>query len=205
MGLSYLNNNDFVATLNKDTNNLEYQIPDDIQSYDYNGEMYNINNRRVNLSITPNHRMYVKKQHGNKFEFIEAQNLDKHSYYFRKDCNWIGEEQEYFILPNIDKKQDLGVLDSRYDDIKIPMDLWLEFLGYYISEGSTTYLKGNTYHINIAQSKNAHSEKYDKIESCLNKISAYWHKNEIGFGLSNKQLASYLYKLGKSHYKYVPN
>lgn len=196
---------DEIATLNKDTNNLEYQLPSEIQSYDYNGEMYNIDSRRINLSVTPNHRIYVKKQHGDKFEFIEAQNLDKHSYYFRKDCNWEGKELEYFILSNIDKKENLGFLDKHFDDIKIPMDLWLEFLGYYISEGSTTWVHHNTYHVGIAQSKNANPDKYAKIEKCLDKISTYWHKNENGFGLTNKQLASYLYKLGKSHDKYIPN
>jgi len=198
-----LNNDDVVATLNKENNNLEYQKPTEIQSYDYNGEMYNINSRRVNLCVTPNHRMYVKKQHGDNFEFIEAQNLNKHSYHFKKDCEWVGEKQEHFILPNIDKKDNLGFLNKRFDDIKIPMNLWLEFLGYYLSEGSCSYSAGG-YHIGISQSKEVNPEKYEKINNCLNQISAYWYKDNVGFGLSNKQLFLYLEQFGKAKDKFIP-
>lgn len=47
-----------VATFNKETLTIEYQKPVAKQVYDYSGEMYSIQTRKIDLLITPNHRVY---------------------------------------------------------------------------------------------------------------------------------------------------
>ena len=52
---------DKIATLNKETGYLEYQHPTDIIAYHYNGKMYCLQNRGIDLLVTPNHQLYVAK------------------------------------------------------------------------------------------------------------------------------------------------
>jgi hypothetical protein len=52
---------DEVATMNPDNDTLEYHIPDKIMEYNYNGDMYNIKSKFIDISVTPNHNLYVAK------------------------------------------------------------------------------------------------------------------------------------------------
>lgn len=52
-----------------------YCNPLDIQEYDYDGLMYGFESTRVNLKVTPNHRMYVGDVDGNNFDTIEAKDI----------------------------------------------------------------------------------------------------------------------------------
>lgn len=56
-----LNDGEIVATLNPKTHVLEYQKIADKISYDYDGKMYRLKNRGVDLLVTPNHNLYVAK------------------------------------------------------------------------------------------------------------------------------------------------
>jgi hypothetical protein len=111
---------DSVATLSS-SNNLEYQKPLERQVYDYSGELYHFKSRDVDLLVTPNHNMYVKPINSDKWALKQAADCPKHLH-MKKDAVWEGEEQEYY----------------RFDSYEIKMDDWLEFLGYFISEGFTT-------------------------------------------------------------------
>jgi len=69
-----------VATLNPETHELEYQEPILYQKYYYKGKMLLINGRRINLLVTPDHRLYVSWLGHNKwlpFQFIQAQDIGK--------------------------------------------------------------------------------------------------------------------------------
>lgn len=54
---------------------LVYQCPTEVQSYPYNGDMYRVATSRVNLLVTPNHRMYVSKYGEDKFEVRLAEQI----------------------------------------------------------------------------------------------------------------------------------
>ena len=63
-----INLNDEIATLNENEE-LEYNKPTDYFSYVYNGKMYRLKNRGVDIKVTPNHNLYVSKgsyYNGNK-------------------------------------------------------------------------------------------------------------------------------------------
>lgn len=94
--------NEKFATLNTETNELEYQNATNLflGNY-YQGKMYYVDGSSVNLCVTPNHRMYVCKtttkegRKGNKFEFILAQDLDNISHIYKKTCKFTSNKQ-YF-------------------------------------------------------------------------------------------------------------
>jgi len=191
---------DKVLTLNPLNHNIEYQRPTEIISNEYEGDLIHFKNKYTDLLVTPNHRMYVKKRDkDNEFKFLRADYLEKlYQFQFKKNGKWKGKDLDYFYLPKIKKTQGCNLIE------KIPMDLWIEFLGYYIAEGSTQYKKKtHNYVVKISQSKK--SKYYSKMESCIKKLGLNYYKHPSGdFFLSNKQLYSYLKSLGKSYEKYIP-
>ncbi len=68
---------DLVAILDPSINNIKYENPQEIHCFDYDsdidGKMYQLKSQLVDLTVTPNHRMWVKEN--NKYDFK-----------FAKDC-----------------------------------------------------------------------------------------------------------------------
>jgi carbamoyltransferase len=202
---SELKKNEEVATLNPKNNELEYQRIEKKVKHNYTGNMVHFKNKRIDLMVTPDHKVWAKhitnhqKGHAyeKKFTLIYANDLLGKEHVQRKAIHkWSGKEKEHFSLPKIRKSK----YDPRPQINRISMDLWLEFLGYYLSEGSITYHEGH-YRIYIAQSK--HSKYYRRIEMCLNKI-AKWNYNVGCFRLCHKQLFEYLSQFGKANDKFIP-
>jgi len=55
-----------VATLNKETGELEFEEPIIKQVFEHEGDMYNIETEEGNLLVSPEHRVYVKVEYNNK-------------------------------------------------------------------------------------------------------------------------------------------
>lgn len=66
---------DKVATLNHQTECVEYHCPNKTFEYDYEGKMYIVKNDHIDLCVTPNHKMYVRLNKHEKFQLIEARYL----------------------------------------------------------------------------------------------------------------------------------
>ena len=202
-----LGENEEVATLNPKTNGLEYQQIEKKVEYEYNGEMVSFKNKRIDLVVTPNHNVWAKKikNHNKghhlkqKFEFETAINLlGKENVQIKAIDKWRGKEEKYLISPKIKKSK----YDPKPQVSKVSMDLWLEFLGYYLSEGSFTYNEGH-YGIYISQSKK--SKYYERIKECLDRLEFFkWNHNTKGFRTYNKQLYEYLKQFGRAKDKFIP-
>jgi UDP-glucuronate decarboxylase len=214
---SELDYNDKVATLNFN-NELEYHIPDEIIKQKYIGDMYEYKNWNIDLNVTPNHKMYVKKRDYDKFELLPADSkLSWDRAILKKTCNYIGKEQEWFYFPDNLKK----LTNQKTPFIeKVNMDLWLEFMGYYLSEGHTriSIQKKNSpngkiyecgiFKVQISQSQTVKPLQFEKIKQCLDKMPFKYNISRAGnsyFVISNKQLAHYLIQFGKSKDKFIPS
>jgi len=200
-----LTTNDFVATLNPETNELVYQRPKRLISYYYEGKMVKVHSRHIDLLVTPNHRMFVSVNKGaniwSEYKLLPAEEILDKKVKYKKDCVWKGQRKEFFELPSVIYKINQHKAQER-EAIKIPMNDWLEFFGYYISEGYCKYdEKKSEYSVVIAQSP----EKKEKIEKCLKRLPFKFSYEDGKFYISNKQLASYLKQFGKAEDKFIPS
>lgn len=120
---SDLSESEKVATFNPDGNFLEYHLPTEYHKYHYNGKMIHFTGRFTDCMVTPNHNMYVTnsyaKQKNKPYKFITAENVKESHIHRRYFDNWKGQEQETIDVCGY----------------SIKMDDWLEFLGYFLSEG----------------------------------------------------------------------
>jgi DNA-directed RNA polymerase II subunit RPB2 len=72
--INEIKKSDYLACL-INNNGLEYHNPIEIQEYDYDGEIYNIESQQVSLSVTPNHRMYIGNRDGKNFNIKQAKDI----------------------------------------------------------------------------------------------------------------------------------
>ena len=84
-----------------------YENPTDIQQYDYQGKMYQLRSGQVSLTVTPNHRMYVKKRSCKKYVIELAENLlDKQVNYKKNVKHWEPAEiMTHITLPKYKSSQ----------------------------------------------------------------------------------------------------
>jgi len=190
-----LTDTDILATLNPNNHYLEWQQVQQKFEYDYNGYLNHYHFRGVDLLVTDNHNMYIGKLNSDldkidSWQLIQSQNCPKHIH-IKKNAKWKGEEVENIkINSNI-----------------ISMDLWLEFLGYFISEGHTCSHKkvmsnGDIKYYGLVGISQNKKESREKMQNCVNKLPFRFSSNMVSY---NKDLYNELKIYGKAHQKYIPD
>lgn len=142
---------DTVATYNRETTKFEYQKVAEYHRYPFKSKMIHFSHKSVDIKVTPNHRMLIERN--GKEIVVEAKDV-KHNDKFLSTLSWDG---------NIEDEHLNGLLSH------MNLDEFLEFAGYYISEGG---LKRNKYNKNSDKkyingctiSQSVSSEHYDRMK-----------------------------------------
>lgn len=172
-----------IATMNPETGELEYHAPDACYLYPYDGEMVHFRSRSVDVLVTPEHRMWLREQPAMRttkpWVLCPAEEVDGR-FTFRAACRWNGREIADFILPgsvgqpsNGRRGGAQGTYTGTYPDRIIPMDCWLEFLGYVISEGCIFVpppgsASSGRYSVSLSQKRS--SDKVACMAACLARL-----------------------------------
>ena len=220
-----LNQTETVATLNPNTNELEYHKPTGYICEPFEGELNCAKNGLVEYEVTPNHNMYasVAKSLIHKklnLELIQSEKVHGKNFHIKKDALWVGKEEEYFVLPMLNEYAELEENESyvdrlihkkRYDvlsekygsDRFINMDNWLEFFGFWMAEGWTSKTKG-LYQVGIAQTKdNGYlSHMYELLVNMG--FNPKYTKDKKQIRVFDKQLWDYLSNFGNAYDKFIP-
>ncbi len=115
---------------------LVYQNPNEIFVYNnYKGFLYVIKNKNINLAVTLNHRMYVKKQEinnksFNNYQLIEAKDIIGKNYQYLKNAKWLKDDYQ-FLVPS------LISTNTFIPEKQVDMNAWLVFFGIWITQDST--------------------------------------------------------------------
>jgi hypothetical protein len=175
-------------SLNPNSFDLEWVEAVNFIDYHYVGEMIHFKSKTMDSLVTPNHQVFVgqrNKLYDRKhvtWRLRDAEEVTDGRFY--KSSKWVGKEPELMLL----------------GDKTISSETYCKFMGYYLSEGSTTKRSEKHYQIAIGQHKN---ESYEKIWNDLSEIKKkYKAKGYIGF--SGAELGKYLIKFGKSYEKFIP-
>ena len=190
--------NELILSVNLEKGNSEWvKIKEKIE-YIVNENISFYKSNSLNLMTTKNHNHVVKFRYKNKG---------------RSDAGkWLLIEDN--ILPNYDYSFLGTIPDYKGEDISIirigensfNTNDFVEFLGYYLSEGNTTERKYNTTYIQIVQNKNRY---YDKMLDCAKRLfnKIYECKDRFYVVLKskeNKELIEWFKKLGHAKDKYIP-
>jgi len=194
---------DKVATLT-DQDSLEYCFPDTVINEPYEGKMLLIETKEISQLITPNHNTWVALRRGRKEEWVygfhTAEQIQNKRVKMKKNATiWKGEDQEDFEIQGVPEAHN----PIERLAVTVDMKTWVEFLGYFLPEGST-FIRGYYYSSRIAQSKTANPTKHATIERCLSKMPFKFVPDEDGFHCTSVRLAKYLKRFGRSADRYIP-
>jgi very-short-patch-repair endonuclease/intein/homing endonuclease len=112
--------NDEIACFNSKNESLEYNKYLARHCYDFDGELIHFQTDRIDIAVTPNHKMLYKNRDQNEWTVGLASNV-KHRARFRKNVKWEGNK-------NYPKSIKIG-------DIKLPINDYLEIIAFYVTEG----------------------------------------------------------------------
>ncbi len=201
-----LSPDDEICTLKPSSHEIEFNKPYALVSFKHHRRLVSVQNRTLDIMVTPDHNMYVETQqdarkHTNNFGFVRARNLESQSRIKRTGL-WIGQECAYFTLPSavIGHYEGRQVTLHETRQVEMPMDTWLAFMGIWLSDGSVSSNR-DSYRISVAQKTPA---KFERIEGVLSQTPFEFTKGEQEFYCYDKQLGSYLAEFGRAPEKYVP-
>ncbi len=158
-GLKYFNEleyTDRLATLNLETEELEYHEPDEIVSFDSKEPMYRLYNSDVDICVNLDHKLVVDEGSGytlkplREFTYVTPKGITKFTRSKKKleaklknTCKWVGQELKYYELPKatVDENDNFIV-----DFVKVKTNEFLTFLAYYLGS-SSFYLEDCSYKI----------------------------------------------------------
>lgn len=118
-----LKKGDRVFTLNPKNGKTEVKPIEKIIIQSYKGKLIHFNNKRIDLLVTPNHRMFILNTK-KKLIIESAKEVSKRSIFYMPEGKWEGKEDEYFYIKN-------------YKWVKIKDLLYI--LGIFIGDGFTAY------------------------------------------------------------------
>lgn len=212
--LSNVQEGEEILTLNCETNTIEVQPILKKIVYDYDGELISIKGRNIDDLVTPNHGFPIYDRNNNFKDFYTAEQImnnnvpDQSHSYIPKRGEWVGENDEFIILPQIDEikiqKIPSKKLRIKYSEpLKIEMTIFAKFMGIYLAEGSFSK-KG--YRVNIHQKK---KHICCEIENMLDEWGIKYTINAKKDGtktyvISDMRLHNYIQQFGTCYDKYVP-
>ncbi len=203
-----------VATLNPETNNLEYhQIQRKIK-YHHNGKMVHFKGKSLDLMVTPDHKIYRRFKRGDGstyFKTEDAQNrINKKTFtQMTTSCNWNCSDIETVSIPSLPllpASRRNGMLHKNTISkgiTKFPIDLFVRFMGWYLSEGSCVCQERGRYEVVISQSEK-NKQKSNEVFSIIEQMGFKAHRNGHHIVFSSKEMVKYLSQFGHCRDKHIP-
>jgi thymidylate synthase ThyX len=198
------------GTLNPVSHDLEYQKATEVFHADYAGPMYRVQSEQVDLLVTPNHRMWIRrfdtqraKRGEQEFAVETAADILHKRVEYQKHARWIGCSPDNVTIPSTQRTYQRLDRDKpatrSYPGVSFPIEPFAKFLGYYLAEGST-----NRHVITLSQNR---GQILDKMADTIRALGLPAYLPVTGNGCVRTQclpLRDFLAGLGHSHDKRVP-
>ena len=192
-------NDDAFATVNLERDEIEYQRASALIDRPHDGEMIAIKNQKLDILVTPGHRMvvYPRQESPSAAEprIVEARDLTLRQRIKIKTANWGGTSRNEPVQVKIAYGRDAAV----------DPHVWAEFLGWYIAEGcvsTAVRCPGHGHAVHISQKDGTDGKA--ALDTLLAKTPWNWNYGGHSFYTSCKWLREYLLPLGKVDTKCAP-
>lgn len=183
----------------------------------YKGKLIHLKSRSIDIKVTPNHRFPILDRNQKWKGFFTAQDIldgnisDFNHCYLFKTGEWNGSNDKEFVIDELTDAE-LSIISSKKlkekysHKLVIPMEIWMKFMGIYLSEGDCQYRRtqrGGV--VNIYQVK---ENVIEEIRNMLDefplpyKIKRY--DSRVIFSIFDMRLAKYLQQFGNCYNKFVP-
>lgn len=204
-----------IAEYDGESSTVRFAVPLGKYVYPYKGKMIHLENSKMDIMVTPDHRMWYRPDHkGAEYRIGFAEDLPKICYFKAVAPQIDGDSIDLFSLPYYPKGS-----HPENKSRNFMMDDWLEFLGYVVSEGGVSSQVRNRV-ITLYQKKQPH---LNKMRACLERLKKtgcinygeyqtpgedgyrfnvygapviFWMHDYIGAYANEKHLPEFIFKLG---------
>ena len=191
-----------VATLQD--GEIKYEYPLHTFVYDYNGKMYHLESQLLDMLVTPNHKLYIKKRNSDSFELVEAEKTFGKRVSHKKNGEWKGVGDISMVFEAY----------KNYPEKAVSMNDWCSFLGIWYTEGWASGERSTSGAIGIAANKQRVREELfkvlekmninykfheDTLKLCIYHPQLYQHLFPLSVGASEKTLPPYVWSLSKEN------
>jgi hypothetical protein len=142
LNISEITMDNRVATLNSDNNHIEYQNPLIIAEYEVDEEMYEVKTKIISQCVTKNHGLFVSRRSSKNGKDIYLQ------YELMEPTKVHNKKRLKYKTNGINTNPDID--SYSFGKTTVPMDLWLQYLGMWISDG---YLSKDGVETNVSRSR----------------------------------------------------
>lgn len=174
---------DLILSLNPTNRTPEWVEFTDRQCYRYNGDMIHFFNKSLDCLVTPDHNMVYLNKNDGRIKNCQAKEYTKGKGAFYRGCEYESEDVAFYEI----------------DNIRIPFDLFCEFMGYWLSDGSTM---GNAWVV-IAQQEGEPAR--NRIVNCVKRIGFEPHLDKQKVAFYSTPIRNYLKIFGKCSRKFIPS
>lgn len=174
---------DEILSLNPQTRETEYTGIEQMQKYQYKGKLVRFHNRSLECLVTPEHQMvYINKwgDHGIRRCTANEYSKNKGAFYRSAENNTEDKKEIWF--------------GDRY----ISFDLYCEFMGYYLADGSMMRDYG------IVLSQKQGEPAWEKIQQCIRNLGFEPHISKETIIMYHRAYGRCLLQFGKAHDKFIP-
>jgi hypothetical protein len=215
-----------IATLNKNTNQVEYCYPKKYYKYYHKGQMIKFGGKSsralFDIIMTPKHNQLFLYKHNKKSYIQIAEKLPTYPILFNRKFDYDkSTNNDIYIIPSYCSKTEWNNKKWRnakvttiveYNERKFNFKQFLKLLGWYLAEGcigGRIRKKKTIEKITIGQSEKHNPRNVLEIRRLLKQNKLVWSEQKrkdgmISFAIQDTQLATYLSKFGKSKEKYIP-
>ena len=174
---------DLILSLNPTNRTPEWVESTNRQCYRYNGDMIHFFNKSLDCLVTPEHNMVYLNKNDGRIKNCQAKEYTKGKGAFYRGCEYESEDVAFYEI----------------DNIKIPFDLFCEFMGYWLSDGSTM---GNA---GVVISQQEGEPARDRIVNCVKRIGFEPHLDKLKVAFYSTPIRNYLKIFGKCSHKFIPS
>ena len=199
---------DEVLTINSDTLEAEFQKVENTMYYKYTGDMHHYLSQNIDLMVTPNHQIFMKKYDVRKpdnFHLCPSEEITNKRFYMLKTINYKRKINKDFIIKgySYQRKNNKGETFTKIlSDCTINREAFYKLLAWYISEGSCyRNEKENSYEVSISQLK---QENVEHIKQIINNCGIHCYYDGRAIKFKNLVIGKYLFQIGKSFNKKIP-
>jgi len=187
-----LRGNEKILSLNPKDFSIEWLKPQKYIAYKFEGRLIHFNSNQTDLMVTPNHDMLVGIRNRTKdrkyldWRIEPAERVIEYSEFrIPKWVNWEGSSPSKIRLGNKE----------------VDTETYCKFMGYYLSEGSTTKRSERSYQIKIPQ---CHKGNLLKIYEDIKNLPWKVNMGKEAIYIADRGLGIELMKYGRSHQRHVP-
>lgn len=187
----------------------------EVKAKKHDGYAVRFQGKNLEQLTTADHRFLLENRQGKQFYSTSGDLLKYRSNKWKvlKKCKWVGEEMETFKLNGVEISEHAWeeLRDAYSKDVEVPAEVWFKFMGWYLAEGCATGTKGSqrkAFMVQVAQSKDGDNKQEIRDTMMAMPFENYreysYDGRKIEFVITDARLHGYLFPLGHSHIKYIP-